>query len=112
MTLEQIKGMLDSIDLPFAYDHFEKAEAPNGPPFICFIYTDRDDFNADNTNYQRVTRMVIELYTDAPDFTLEESVETAMMVAGLVFAKSGPGYIEGERMYITTYNTEVLLTNE
>ena len=102
--------MIAGVGLPNAYDHFKKEESPGGPPFICFLYTDDNDFKADDTNYQRITGLTVELYTDEPDFTKEAAVEAALTGAGLVYARSGPEYIQSERMYQTTYETSVVLT--
>jgi len=108
VTREQIASMIESIGLPYAYDHFEETEAPGNPPFICFFYPSHDDFIADDTNYQSIIRLVIELYTDNIDFTLESRVESALTGAGLPYT-SEREWIESERMYQTTYNTEVTL---
>ena len=110
MTRAEIATMIAGVGLPNAYDHFKKEESPGGPPFICFMYTDDDDFVADDINYQRITGLTVELYTDDPDFTQEAAVEAALNGAGLVYAKSGPEYIQSERMYMTTYETSVVLT--
>ena len=110
MTHDDIASMLAGIGLPTAYDQFRKEEAPGAPPFICFLYPDSADFIADDTNYQRITVLSVELYTDAPDFDLEAAVEAALNGAGLVYSRSGPVYIESERMYQTTYDTSVVLT--
>lgn len=105
--------MIAGVGLPYAYDHFEdkKGKHPQGPPFICFLYPNDDDFKADDCNYARITALVIELYADNVAFDLEESVEAALTAAGLPFSKAGPSWISSERMYQTTYNTEVLLTH-
>ena len=110
MTRAEIATMIAGVGLPFAYDHFKKEEAPAGPPFICFLYPENGDFIADDINYQRITGLTVELYTDDPDFTKEAAVEAALNGAGLVYAKSGPEYIQSERMYMTTYETSVVLT--
>ena len=110
MTRDDIASMLAGVGLPYAYDHFEKDESPGGPPFICFLYPEDGDFKADGTNYQRITDLSVELYTDAPSFTLEASLEAALSGADLVFTRTGPRYIESERMYQTVYDTSVLLT--
>ena len=102
--------MIAGVGIPYAYYQFKKKDAPGGPPFICFLYPERDDFLADDENYRQITALRVELYTDAPDFALEDSVEAALNGAGLVFTKDGPDYIESERMYMTTYSTTVLLT--
>ena len=111
MTRAEIATMIAGVGLPYAYDHFTDNDAPGGPPFICFLYTTANDFKADDTNYQPITELVIELYTDEPDFTKEAAVETALNGAGLVYGKDGPSYIDGEKMYQTTYATAVLLTD-
>lgn len=110
MTREEIATMIAGIGLPNAYDHFDEAdgEHPQGPPFICFLYPNSDDFMADNINYARVTALRVELYTDEPDFSLEDAVEAALTAQELPFAKAQE-YIDGERMYLTSYDTEVLL---
>ena len=110
MTRDEIAGMLAGVGLPYAYDHFTEAEAPGAPPFICFLYTDGADLPADDCNYQRITGLTVELYTDAPDFAKEAAVETALNGAGLVYGKSGPEYIDGERMYMTTWTTSAVIT--
>ena len=110
MTREEIATMIAGIGLPYAYDHFDEADGahPQGPPFICFLYPNSDDFMADNINYARVTALRVELYTDEPDFSLEGAVEAALTAQELPFAKAQE-YIDGERMYLTSYDTEVLL---
>lgn len=110
MTHDDIATMIAGVGLPYAYNEFRKGEKPEGPPFICFLYTDSDDMLADDRNYQPIVGMAVELYTDAPDFELEETVEAALSGAGLVYSRSGPDYIREERMYQTTYTTSVLLT--
>lgn len=113
MTREQIATMIAGIGLPNAYDHFDDKDGahPQGPPFICFFISARDDFHADNGNYVKVAELIIELYTDEPDFDLEAAVEAALSAADLPYQREGQDYIESERMFQTTYNTEVLLTD-
>lgn len=100
--------MIAGIGLPYAYDHFSEEEAPEAPPFICFLYPDRVDFIADNINYQPITRLVIELYSDNVDFDHEAEIEAALTSAELPFTCSRE-WLEDEKMYMTTYDTEVSL---
>lgn len=102
--------MIAGIGLPYAYNHFAKTD-PHDPPYICFLYPYSDDFVADNTNYQRVTQLVIELYSDEVDFALEGQVETVLNAAELPYRKDTE-WIESERMYQTSFTTEVPLTDE
>ena len=107
MTRAEIATMIAGVGLPYAYDHFDEVTLP---PRICFLYSGSDDFLADNANYQGITDLTIELYTDEPDFTHEAAIEAALANAGLVYSRTGPEYIREERMYMTTYETSVLLT--
>jgi hypothetical protein len=98
--------MISGIGLPYAYDHFGKEDHPDGPPFICFLYTGSDNFFADGKVYQKITGLRVELYTDEKDFALERSVEAALDAAGLCW-NSSETWIESEHMYEVVYSTEI-----
>lgn len=108
MTYKEVKNMIAGFGLPFAYNEFPH-DTEQAPPFICFLFTDSsDDLMADNKNYQKIRPLSIELYTDEKDFAQEETIETALINAGLAFVRS-EAYIESERMYQINYDTEVLI---
>lgn len=113
MTYKDIATMIDAIGLPFAYDHFDAdpQNPPPAPPFVTFYYPGSDDLAADNTNYQRIRPLTVELYTDNKDFSLEETVEAALNGAGLMYSRLET-YIDSEHMYMVTYETEFVLTEE
>lgn len=110
MTYRQVSDMVRSIGLPYAYYQF-----PNGTeqtcPFICFFFQGSNDFNADNTNYQRIRPLSIELYTDNKDFDLEQTVESILNQNGLVYYREET-YLKSERMYMVTFTTEIIITEE
>ena len=111
MTFQEVATLISSIGLPYAYYQFPEADPNNpapDPPFVCFYFSGSDDLAADNTNFAKIRPLVIELYTDNKDFTLEETVETALNSAGLVFSRDET-YIDAERLYMVTYNTEIVL---
>lgn len=101
--------MIAGIGLPYAYDHFTEAEAPGGPPFICFLFTDSDNFAADDAVYQKILTLAIELYTDAKDPALEGRVEAALDDAEL-FYETHETRIDSENMYEVIYTTQVMIT--
>lgn len=108
MTYKQVKTMIAGFGLPYAYNQF-----PNGteqtPPFICFMFDNSsDDLMADNMNYQAIRPLTIELYTDTKDFEKEATIETALKSAGLSYVRDET-YIESERMFQITYDTEVII---
>lgn len=108
MTYAEVNNMLKSVNVPVAYYQFPN-DTPQAPPFICFFYADNDDVFADDTNYQKIERLIVELYTDYKDFNLESSVETALNANGLTFTRSEQ-YLDSERMQEVIYETYVIIT--
>lgn len=107
MTYQEITTMIRSAGIPSAYHHFSEATA-KPTPFICYLYTDDNDVFADNSNYQEIKTLVIELYTDAPDFTIETSIKNILAAHDLTWSRE-QDYIDDEKMYITTFTTEVVI---
>lgn len=107
MTLKEIYNMVVQVGVPVAYYQFSNDTAKE-PPFICYYYPNDDDFSADNINYARINQLVIELYTDNKDFTLESQLETVLIQHDMYFDKTEV-YIDDEKMYMITYTMEVLI---
>lgn len=101
--------MIASIGLPYAYDHFTEKDTPGKPPFICFLYPESNNYFADDSVYQKVKRLSIELYTDNKEPEMEEAVEDALDTYGLCY-NSSEAYLDSENMYMVTWETEVLIT--
>lgn len=110
MTYRQVAEMVSSIGVPFAYYQFPN-NSGIAPPFVCFYFDSSNDFAADNTNYQKIRRLNIELYTDSKDFTLEQTVEGTLFNSGLVYYREET-YLDSERMYMVSYETEIVITEE
>ena len=108
MTYQEVATMIAGLNIPYAYYQF-----PNGTeqacPFICFFFSNSNDLAADNTNYQRIRTLSIELYTDNKDFALEESVESLLNSNGLVYTREET-YLDSERMYMVTFTTDIVVT--
>lgn len=107
MTYQEVDALVASLGLPYAYYQFT-AKTAQPCPFLCFYFPDSDDFKADNTIYQKIRPLIIELYTDDKDFALEAQIETALAAAGLVYSRSEV-YVGSERMYQITYEMEVII---
>ena len=109
MTYQEINTMVGSIGIPYAYYQF-----PVGTdlacPFVCFYFGYSADFAADNTNYQRIRPLIVELYTDNKDFELENTVESVLSENGFFYTRE-EAYIDSERMNMVTYTTEVMIDN-
>lgn len=108
MTYKQVADMIAEIGLPYAYYQFPDGTSQE-PPFVCFLYTDSDDFYADNTNYAFIRPLAIELYTDNKDFTLEGAVESVLLSHNLPFTKTET-YIDSEQMFQIAYRVDILIT--
>lgn len=111
IVLTPASGTEPATYIPVAYLQFPEDD-PNTPPppFICYYYTGDNDLKADDVNYQKIRQLSIELYCDNKDFTIEKAVEDALTSSGLVYSKM-EAYINAEKMYMTTYETEVVITN-
>lgn len=110
MTFKQVASMVDSIGIPNAYYQFpEGTEQPT--PFVCFFFSENNDFLADDSNYQKIEHLIIELYTDNKDFGLEATVESVLQSNGLVWTRDEE-WIESERMLEVVYEMDVIITSE
>lgn len=110
MTYKQIASMIETVGLPYAYYQFPN-DTPQAPPFLVFYYDNSDDLYADNKNYQRITELTIEFYSDNKDFYYESLIEDTLTASGLTYAKSEQ-WIDTEKMHETVYEMQVLITTE
>lgn len=110
MTYKQIAKMIKDIGIPFAYYQFDE-DTGIAPPFICYFYEGNDDMHADDSNYQKIENLDIELYTRQKDFTLEASIESALKNAGLVYSREETS-IDDEKLYEVIFYTSVLIMEE
>lgn len=109
MTYKQVNAVINSIGLDYAYDHFN--DTGHELPFICFYFGSSEDFEADNTNYQKIRPLYIELYTENKDFLLEETVENVLNQNGFVYTREET-FIDSEQMYEVIFRTSVAVTEE
>lgn len=110
MTYKEVATMIAGFGIPYAYYQFPEG-TDQACPFVCFYFNSSNDLAADDTNYQKIRPLIIELYTDNKDFTTEATIEAALNSSGLVYAREET-YLDSERMYMVTYMTEIVLTEE
>ena len=108
MTYQEVSTLIGSIGLPYAYYQFPE-NTGLAPPFICFFFTADNDFIADDSNYQKIRGLQIELYTDVKDFALESTVEAALSAAGLVYSRQ-ESYIDTEKMMMVAWECDIVIT--
>ena len=95
MSLEEIKKLLETTGLPVAYRAFPVGNAPP-LPFICYLFSSTNNFNADDVVYQVINRITIELYTESKAPEAENAVEAALK--DLCWEKSEE-YLDAMRSY-------------
>jgi len=108
MTLKEVANIAKAAGVPMAYDHFDEEPAP---PYLVYYYPSENDPMADGENYANIRALTFELVMDKKDFELEEDFEDELRDAGIAWYKS-TDYIEDEKVYMTTYETEVLINAE
>ena len=88
--METLLSVLDSIGIPYAYDHFAEGESPE-PPFLCYLLPGSSNFSADGKVYHRVSEVRLELYMDCKDFASEQKVGDALDAVGIFITSQRPG---------------------
>ena len=103
--MEKLLSVLDSIGIPYAYDHFAEGESPE-PPFLCYLLPGSDNFSADGKVYLKVSSVNIELYTDSKDLSVEQKLEAVLDTHGIFYDKTEV-WIESEKLYEVLYSFEM-----
>lgn len=107
MTTAQVASMVAEIGLPYAYFEFPD-NTELAPPFVSFLFTNSSDVFADDENYVDKRTLVIELYTAAKDFALEQTVRGVLNAHNMTFTMDAD-HLDNEQMFITTFTTEVII---
>lgn len=110
MTFKEVASMVNSIGAPYAYYQFPEGTG-QATPFVCFYFFGDNDMKADNANYQKIEHLIVELYTDNKDFTMEATVEGVLASSGMVWSRD-ESWIDTERMNMVTYEMDVVITPE
>lgn len=108
MTYKEVYEMIGSVGYPAAYRSFDTEQSC---PFICYYYSNSNDIVADNSNYQKIDHLIIELYTDTKDFDAEAEMETALAAYEMVWTKDETD-VPSERMYEVIYEMDVVITGK
>ena len=103
--MEKLLSILDSIGIPYAYDHFAEGESPE-PPFLCYLLPGSDNFSAEGKVYHKISEVRLELYTDYKDLASEQKVEDTLDAAGLFYNKTET-WIDSEKLYEVLYSFDM-----
>ena len=103
--MDELVKIIETMGIPFAYDHFAEGESPD-PPFICYLIPHSDNFAADGKVYFKANAVHIELYTDVKDPSVEAKVESVLDDHEIYYDRSEV-WIESEKLYEVLYSFEV-----
>lgn len=102
MTYQDLFQLLQSLEIPVAYDHFDTNKSIN-PPLIIYRAVSPNTFKADSITYYRPYNFEIELVTEKKDIALEESIEQLLTNNGIPYDVDSEVWDEQERIYHNFY---------
>lgn len=103
-TFEKLKTALQTVtdlkDVPFFYAHSKERTKP---PYLAYLGTGQEVFEADNTHYYRENTYQIEYYFTRKDETIESAIEDALLGSGFLYEKSEDIFVEDEGVFMIYY---------
>lgn len=102
MKHKELFQLLETLDIPVAYDHFNSDKNVE-PPFVVYRETSPDTFKADSITYFRPYNFEIELVTSIKDVALEQSIENLLTTNKIPYDVESEVWDEDERIYHNFY---------
>lgn len=93
---------LDKLEIPVAYDHFEKM---TDPPFICWVILKSQTGGADTYHPIKRSELTIVLYSRERDFEIEDNI-LRMFSEFEVDVESS--FILSDELYATVFQFEII----
>lgn len=100
LTSEKLNEVLTNYDVPSSFSHFNE---PIAPPFITWISSSTDNFNADNSVYHKVENLTVELYTRGDTLEQEKKLESYFEENGILWDKSSQTWIDDDKVMMSIY---------
>lgn len=108
MTLSSVRTIISEISTfqnKVAYRAFPVGKAPK-LPFVCYLATDTDNFDADNRVYQVIQNVDVELYTEKKDPDVEKRLEAAFDANCIPWDKTET-WLDDEQCYEILYEISI-----
>ena len=99
-----IKNLLEQLNIPVAYSHFNTSVTP---PVAVYRRSTTNNFGADNKVYKKNNNYYVELYTQYKDPELEQRLEDLFDNAEIFYEVESEDYIDSEKMYEVIYTINV-----
>lgn len=97
-----IADTLKNTGLPCTYYEFRGKQEP---PFLAYIQSGQNQFDADDTRYWHRNTYQIEYYFNYKDSAAEARIEEVLLSAGYKFTRSEDIYLEDEDVFVAYYYT-------
>lgn len=109
MTQQELYQALKSLGVPVAYSHFMESTGKPipDPPYIVYLSTTSQDFQADNRNFYPVRTFQVELYTAKKDLAAEKILEDKLNELELPYTATEI-YLESESMFQRVYEIQIM----
>lgn len=105
MTLEDINTMLEELNIPVAYNHFNESIAP---PYAVYYVVASDNTVADDQVYTENVTINIELYTAVKDLVLEKQLKDILNQNDLPYEQISETYIENDNVYEILFEITIM----
>lgn len=99
-----IYDVLKETGIPCVYSHFRDKGSPKSPPYIAYLGSGQNVFEADDTHYWRQNTYQIEYYFTQKNTDNETAIEDKLLEHGYLYTKSEDVYIEDEGVFVIYYN--------
>jgi len=98
--MEELKKILEQLNCPIAYDHFN---GPTTSPYIIYRRFSTSNFGADNKVYKKINNIYVGLYTSKKDIELENALEELFDENNIFYNVESEEYIDSEDVYEIIY---------
>lgn len=98
--MQDLKKILDELQIPVAYSHFNTSITP---PVLTYHRTSTSNFGADGKVYKKINTYYVELYTENKDVELETRLEDIFDKYEIFYNVESEDYIDQEQMYEIIY---------
>lgn len=110
MTQKELYTMLTSTGLEVAYGHFADDENV-ALPFITYSFDTTANMSADNSVYQHIQHVQVDLFSAEQDRALEKRLEDVFSNNEIIWASTDTNE-EDELVYRITYDFMIYLEDE
>lgn len=102
MKHKEIYDLLNTLNIPVAYDHFDSNKNIS-PPFVVYREISTDTFKADGITYYRPYEFEIDLVTEKKDVSLQGQVETLLTNNKIPYDLDNEIWDDEEKIYHNFY---------